>query len=264
MSNNYVGIVLAGGYGTLCNGRSKLIEPVNGIPMVCHPVHLLRHELGLTTLVVVNTMYGEQIRSALSGHPQEQFVHIERRCGTAGAVAACFPVLRELDAQNVVVLYGDMPCFRIASIMKLVTEHQHQAAVISMFRIDLEKPHGCLVESFGRILYDDKGKIIAVREPEEMTVEELARTRYVNPSAWVFQRSWIEENISALTPHNKGDGFSDELWLPDFVTLAFGQGKKTAQIDLEDPREACGINNERELEQVHEFNLTKETASDYA
>jgi bifunctional UDP-N-acetylglucosamine pyrophosphorylase/glucosamine-1-phosphate N-acetyltransferase len=249
------GIVLAAGHGSVATlqNQSKLVEVVAGEPMVRRPVQILRDELKLSpTLVVVNTRFGGQVCQALADHPADWFVHQPERTGTAGAVKECLPqlIFDAADCDHVVVAYGDMPCWKPRTIANLVKQHIESDSILSMLRIDLRGEFAKYVENFGRILYDEHGDIIAVREPYEMTAEELAKARYVNPSAWVFDLRWLEEHLPHLEPHDKGDGFAHEYWLPDLVPMAVKQGRKILSIDLPDAREALGVNTLQQLEEV--------------
>ncbi len=252
---NVVGIVLAAGHGSVATlmNISKLVEMVDNKPMVCRPVQILRDELKLPTLVVTNERFFEQITDALDCHPKDFFVHQSDRTGTAGAVKECLPKLATFKGiKHVVVLYGDMPCWKTNTICKLIENHIQRNAVLSMFRIDLRGKFSFCVENFGRILYGENGNIIAIREPYEMKAEELNSARYVNPSAWVFNLSWLKENIPHLRPHDKGDGYAHEYWLPDLVLLAVNQKKEIVSVELADAREALGVNTLQDLNFVRE------------
>ena len=255
-----VGIVLAAGHGSLVptKHQTKLIEEIKSRPMVCRPVQLLRNELRLTpTIVVTNSRFGQQIREAIKPHPSQWLVHQPERTGTAGAILACLPSLRQLarKSKHAVILYGDMPCWRTESIATLIQAHLNRRATISMFRIDLRGTFGKYVKNFGRILHDESGRIIAVREPYEMTATELAQAHYVNPSAWVFDLLWLEKHLPLLKPHDKGDGFAHEYWLPDLVPVAVEQNCLVLEVDLPDAREALGVNTLEELQEVRTLTL---------
>jgi bifunctional N-acetylglucosamine-1-phosphate-uridyltransferase/glucosamine-1-phosphate-acetyltransferase GlmU-like protein len=213
--------------------------------------------------VIVNGRYGDDIRSSLSDHPEDHFVHQSERSGTAGAVKLVLDVIgknHKHDAfGHMVVLYGDMPCWRRESIEYLVTshlEHQHHPA-ISMFGIQLNNCCPELVRRYGRILYDADGELIGIREPYEMTADELCRARTVNPSAWVFDLAWLRDAIALLRPHDKGDGFAEEYWLPDLAPLAIRDRRVINVLPLTDPREALGVNTLEELFEVQQL-LTKQ------
>ena len=112
------------------------------------------------------------------------------------------------------------------------------------------------VSQFGRILHDASGKIIAVKEPYQMDDTDHAQwqnCQRVNPSAWVFNVDWLMDNIQHLQPHDKGDGFAPELWLPDLVPLAVAQDKLVLELPLADYYEALGVNALSDLVRVRKI-----------
>lgn len=243
------GIVLAGGYGCLAQPtESKLVAVAGNQPIVRRPVHILSRELRLSpTMVVTNSDYDDQVRRVLADYELLYAVQT-KRIGAAGAVGLCLPQLQ--TQTDVVVLYGDMPCWKPNTIRNLLLQHLARRSIITMFRIDLRGSYGQLVRNFGRILYDAAGQLIGVREPYELTQAELAKTCFVNPGAWVFNMQWLRAQLPQLPPHDKGDGFPHEYWLHDLVPMALAQQQLITQVDLLDAREALGVNNVSELETV--------------
>lgn len=252
-------VILAAGHGAITPGRSKLVEAVGDKPMVSRVYDLVNRDLNIAPVCVVvngkNPMFSEQVRGALvnglNGHPRPVFVAQPERTGTAGAIALALPAI--VDCRHVLILYGDMPCWRAGSIARLVDSHLEAAsrgAVISMFSIRLGSSCPATVKTYGRILRDPSGAIIAVKEPYQMTSDDLAATRSVNPSAWVFDHGWLRANIAHLPYHSRGDGFADEQWLPELVPIACQQGRAINEVELCDPREALGVNTIEDLDQV--------------
>lgn len=89
-----------------------------------------------------------------------------------------------------------------------------------------------------------------MREPYDLKREEIHMTSSVNPSAWVFDRYWLEKNIVLLRPHIIGDGYPPEFWLPDLVSLAYDQGEIINEVPLSEFWQAMGVNTTQELEEV--------------
>lgn len=256
--NNVGGIILGGGYGTITKGVSKLVESVGLIqykPLISCVSDIFQ-DLGIVaTFIVVNNSFGAQIRGALpkcSG----QFIVQSKRVGNGGAVKLCLPyislleIASEKNIESIVVLYGDMPLWRPTTISMLIESHQSTSSVVSMFSIALGENCPQAVGRYGRILRDRRGKIIGIREPFELTEEEKMATYSVNPSAWVFDRRWLESNISLLRPHQSHDGFPPELWLPDLVTFAYEQDLEVNELELSEPWQALGVNTAEELAEV--------------
>ena len=255
MNNNIVGIVLAAGFGTLDNRRAKVIETLdaNGrIPIIKPVVELVTRLCG-ETAIVVNHKYGGEVIDELSSFDLDVIYQVERS-GTAGAVRACLPMweerLRATEPLHALILYGDMPFWDVTSISSLMEAHLSSGAVMSMFSVALDSNGSdCpdMVKNFGRILWDKNGNILGIKEPYEMTPEDLNSTTHVNPSAWVINLKWFKEVYHRLSPHSKNDGFSHEYWLPDLVPLAHNDKHTITVLPLHNKSEAVGVNTYYEL-----------------
>lgn len=259
MFSNALGIVLCGGHGFITDSsKAKVVESVfvNGqqIPMVRIPFDILKNGLEIkTVLLVINGRFGEQVMRVI-GDNEAIFVSQPTRTGTGGAIELCLPIIKILENryqrryQHLVVLYGDMPCFRVKSIWNLLTSHLSSVnkPVISMFSVPAEK------FDYGRIIWRN-GQIVAVKEPYEMTADDLIGADACNPSAWVYDLKWISRNLCALPWHDKGDGHSREKFLPDLVASACRQKKSINIIPLDDANEAMGVNNMEQYVAVKKY-----------
>ena len=100
-----VGVLLAGGHGTLRKDRSvsKLLEPIqpnSNVPLIRLPYECLKKRLKLETVVVTNGRYGHDIRCALAEHTDDHFVHQPFRSGAAGAVKLVLEHFKQNGIQN--------------------------------------------------------------------------------------------------------------------------------------------------------------------
>ncbi|MDP3244482.1 MAG: NTP transferase domain-containing protein [bacterium] len=257
--NITAGVVLAAGYGHLGDPeKSKLVATVGkDVPMVARVVDLLEKDLRLATFVVVSEKFFSSICGALPDF-QGRFIVQTARQGTAGALRL---VLSEIGKKfrHLVVLYGDMPCWRPESIQSLLDSHLRAEGkpVISMFYISLGDSGHCpcpaAIMNYGRIAWNDNGKIAGIYEPNQ-PFPPFLQISGVNPSAWVYDVFWVQNILERLeenlTPHDKGDGHSSEFWLPDLVVLAQKQGKTVNIVELTEPIEALGVNTMEDLENV--------------
>lgn len=256
MKENTIGVVLAGGYGALRPGVSKLVESVSVTlekPMISCVVDVFQ-KLNIPTVIVINTVNKDQVMGAL--RHCDNFIIQEKRVGNGGAVRLCLPFISALEKKmtktiaTIVVLYGDMPLWKSGSIQRLLESHVRSSAAISMFSVHIRKNCPEMVGKYGRILRNSEGRIIGVREPYQLTQKEITETVTANPSAWMFSRKWLEKNIDLLTPHDMGDGHPPEYWLPDLVEIASSQGQCINEVPLEEFWQAMGVNTHKELEEV--------------
>ncbi|OGF15169.1 hypothetical protein A3D54_01290 [Candidatus Falkowbacteria bacterium RIFCSPHIGHO2_02_FULL_45_15] len=256
--NGLCGAILAAGHGTITPGKSKLLEPLNnGCTIIEAIVHLLDQRIDISRLaVVINHVYGDSLQGIIDkSFPSVTYAHQPERRGTADAARLSVEALRQEypseQFNTILILYGDMPLWRPESLALLIDGHRRHGATISMFSINISNLNGGETASkFGRILRDAKGQIIGVKEPQQMTPEDVqlwSRCRRTNPSAWVLDINWLMQNVIFLEPHDKKDGFPSEIWLPDLVKIAVSKNRYIWELELADPREALGVNTEYDL-----------------
>jgi bifunctional UDP-N-acetylglucosamine pyrophosphorylase/glucosamine-1-phosphate N-acetyltransferase len=110
-------VILAAGKGTrMKSARHKVLHPLAGRPLIEHLFAALG-ELAPERIVVVVGEGREQIEGALAG--RAAFVVQEPQLGTGHAVQQAEPALGGFDG-DVLVLYGDVPLVRAATMRALV------------------------------------------------------------------------------------------------------------------------------------------------
>lgn len=242
-------IVPAAGWGFLKPGFPKILEDLNG-KTILHTVlgTLLDNSFVSEIVIVVNpNNYGPQIEAVCSGLPV-RIAYQEKRTGAAGAVACALPLVSQYD--HVVVTYADMPLWRAQTMRMLVAKHLAENATISMVTVTLNGSHR--LDRYGRVARDEKGQILAVFEPDELTGFDLSLARTVNPSLYCFERRWLETHIPSIEPVSK-DGFEPELHVPRLIPMAHDQDRKILEVPLADETEALGVNTLSELLDVREI-----------
>lgn len=257
MNQKVACIIPAAGFGSVCPDRSasKVVADTMGEPMICRVARTVK-EAGLSgSLVVVvgcssKNAYANQIRDVLrlAGHTDVRFAVQPDRFGAADAVSRGITCLN--GEGHFLVTFPDMPAWRLETHRRLVEAHLADRAVITMATIC--PPEGDPVQTYGRIARDADGQIIAVFEPSELNGRKLTGVKTVNPSLYVFRRSWYEANFNLIPPVSKGDGYPAERHLPKFLPIAHRQGAKILEVPVEDYREALGVNNYEELKRVRE------------
>lgn len=247
-------IIPAAGWGSVCQVRSiaKVVEPVGNERMINRVVETVRSARlnGRVVVVVGDNKYGSQIRECLAEDRDVVFAVQPRRRGAADAVACGLPYLD--DERHVMVTFGDMPLWRPQTLQNLALAHlKHGRATISMITLRLPSEHR--FERYGRIARDEQSRILGAFEPSELAGQKLPEVAFVNPSLYVFDRSWLTANLSLIPPVDKGDGFGPELHLPKLLFIAHDQGVTIQEIRLTDKSEALGVNTAEELAEVQEI-----------
>jgi bifunctional UDP-N-acetylglucosamine pyrophosphorylase / glucosamine-1-phosphate N-acetyltransferase len=232
-----VAVVLAAGLGTRMKSRTpKLIHELCGRPMVAYVVDAARAATGGRPLVVtspataaVRDALGDEVDYALQADPR----------GTGDAVRAAVDVLPD-DADEVLVLIGDLPLLEAALLSELLEERRLDEAAIALVAVDAIEPG-----SLGRVIRDDAGTVERIIDRKDATDEELAVTE-INSGLYVFDAAWLRGRIGSLKPSPK----TGELYLTELVELAREDGRLVVALTVEDDGRLLGINDRAELAQA--------------
>jgi bifunctional UDP-N-acetylglucosamine pyrophosphorylase/glucosamine-1-phosphate N-acetyltransferase len=159
----------------------------------------------------------------------------EKPLGTGDAIRSACEALAGCD--EVLVLSGDTPLLTTRLLEGLVAAHrgsQAEASVLSFVPQD--------VKSYGRIVRDDGGDLVAIVEAVDATPEELAIGE-ANSSIYVFRADALWPALERLTPANA----QGELYLTDAVRGVVEEGGRVAVHVAPDPAETEGVNTRVEL-----------------
>jgi len=211
--------------------RSSLVKhlhPVLGRRMVDWVVEAAR-PLGADPLVVVASPSTVDAFTGLE-------VAVQREpLGTGDAVRSARAAVG--DADEVLVLSGDTPLLSTELLAGLLDAHRDADAAATVLSF---VPDDML--SYGRVLRDDDGNLVAIVEAADATPEQLA-AREANSSIYVFRAEALWPALEQLTPANA----QGELYLTDAVRGIVESGKRVAVHVAPDPDETEGVNTRAEL-----------------
>lgn len=252
-------IVVAAGHGTLRPDVSKLAEPVNVGRVRSMAGTVLQSAVQVPGIGIALLVLNERFRPQLEPVLREEVrwdgmlrtvIQRERR-GAADAVAVAMRYGTEPPADGYLVVYGDMPLWRPETLAALVALHRRERPAISMVTVRINgaaTPR--ILERYGRVFRDAQGRIVNVVEPGDARPEDLAATTTVNPSLYVFDRAWFLAHVDRIPPYPRADGHGDELHLPPLLAIAAKEEAPVAELVLDDPEEALGVNTVQELADV--------------
>jgi bifunctional UDP-N-acetylglucosamine pyrophosphorylase/glucosamine-1-phosphate N-acetyltransferase len=207
---------------------AKHLHPLLGRRMVDWVVEAAR-PLGVSPLVVVASPETARDFEGLDVAIQE------RPLGTGDALRSARAALDGAD--EVLVLSGDTPLLTTALLEELLATHRGEAGaatVLSFVPAD--------VRSYGRIVRDGTGDLVAIVEASDATPEQLA-IREANSSIYVFRADALWPAVEALSPANA----QGELYLTDAVRGIVETGGRVVVHQASDPAEAEGVNTRVEL-----------------
>ena len=211
--------------------RSSLVKhlhPVLGRRLVDWVVEAAR-PLGADPLVVVASPSTVDAFTGLEVAVQHEPL------GTGDAVRSARAAVG--DADEVLVLSGDTPLLSTELLTGLLDAHRDADAAATVLSF---VPDDML--SYGRVLRDDDGNLVAIVEAADATPEQL-EAREANSSIYVFQAEALWPALEQLTPANA----QGELYLTDAVRGIVESGKRVAVHVAPDPDETEGVNTRAEL-----------------
>jgi bifunctional UDP-N-acetylglucosamine pyrophosphorylase/glucosamine-1-phosphate N-acetyltransferase len=171
------------------------------------------------------------VRAAFEGAPVE-WVEQARRLGTGHALMQALP--RIPRAATVLVLNGDVPLVRSASLRKLVRAAQKGLAIMTS---DLSDPTG-----YGRVVRGAGGRIQRIVEQKDAKPNELEiREWYAGFLAANCSRlaGWLAKVANRNA--------QKEYYLTDVIRIAAVGGSPVSAVKATDPREVAGVNSGEEL-----------------
>lgn len=233
-----IAVILAAGEGKRMNSDlPKVLHPAAGEPLLAHVGRAAR-EAGVDRIVVVVGKGSDRVRAAFAGAAWE-FVEQPERRGTADAVMRAVPSLAGFDG-DVLVLAGDVPLLRGATLGVLREERRKADAAVSVLTASLPEPKG-----YGRIVRDAQGRFTGIVEEKDAT-EEQRRIREVNSSLYCFRA----RDLCSALPRIRNDNAQREYYLTDAIGILRGDGRTVIAVEAAAPEEILGVNDPGQLREV--------------
>lgn len=228
-------VTLAAGKGSrMKSDLPKVLHPLAGKPMLAHVLSSAA-ALGDAKLHVVIGHRAEQVKQQITGFDVNWALQTEQN-GTGHAVAQAMPAVAA-DA-TVLVLYGDVPLIRTATLKKLLQTTQNNT--LALLTVKLADPTG-----YGRIVRNAAQAIEAIVEHKDASVEQLAITE-VNTGILAVSAAQLNEWLPKLSANNA----QGEYYLTDIVAMAVSEGVAVEAIHPEDEFEVQGVNDRLQLAQL--------------
>ena len=228
-------VVLAAGQGTrMKSAHAKVLHPLGGRPLVCH-VLAASAALGAARSVVVVGHQAQAVEAAC-GSFAVRFALQSEQHGTGHAVRiAAEAELRDFSG-DVLILYGDVPLLRSATLQRLVQQHRERGALLSLLTTVVDEPFG-----YGRIVRDAAGALHGIVEERDASASERLVCE-VNPGIYCVRSAFLQRALAGLAPNNA----QGELYLTDIVAAAVREGGPVVTEPV-DPAEVAGINSRADL-----------------
>ena len=223
-------VILAAGEGKrMKSSRPKVLMPLAGRSMLGHVLDTAR-ALHPAAIHIVYGHGGDQVRAAFADPDLSWVLQTEQR-GTGHAVRLAMSSIPE-DAR-VLVLYGDVPLIRKNTLVQLLEIPTALAALVTQ----LDTPYG-----YGRVVRDGIGRVRAIVEEKDCTIEQRAIT-WVNSGILVADSRRLRVWVNNLSDDNA----QHEFYLTDIYEQANEEGEPAEASLCTNPQEVFGANDPWQL-----------------
>ena len=237
-------VILAAGQGTrMRTNRPKVLLPLGGMPMLYHCLDRAQRALGPEDGIRLVIGHGRpEVMASLNTLDLARRVQTIQQDAQLGSGHALHLALRSVRATDIiVVMYGDAPLIKPATIKRLIRSARDGATV--WLTAVMEQPQG-----YGRILRDTKGRACAIIEEKDCDARQR-RIKEVNTGFMAGRaghlRSWLKQVLAAGAQNKQG-----EYLLTDVMQLAYTQGYQIATVPCTNRTEFLGANDMWQLAQL--------------
>jgi bifunctional UDP-N-acetylglucosamine pyrophosphorylase / glucosamine-1-phosphate N-acetyltransferase len=227
-------VVLAAGMGKrMKSDLPKVLHTIAGKPLLSHVLDCAR-SLTPKRLIVIYGHGGDQVQGKLAS-PDLLWAKQEPQLGTGHAVQQAVAHLD--DSVPTLILYGDVPLTKKASLDKLLVAAGNDK--LGVLTVNLANPKG-----YGRMVRKD-GNLVAIVEEKDADEATKSITE-INTGIMVCPTPALKRWLSGLSNNNA----QKEYYLTDIVAKAVQDGVAVTSAQPEHPWEADGVNSKTQLAQL--------------
>ena len=230
-------VILAAGQGTrMRSALPKVLHPVAGKSMLGHVIDTAR-QLSPRKIHVVIGHGAELVRERLAANDVD-FVLQAEQLGTGHAVAQALP---HIEADKVLILYGDVPLTQVETLSRLL--EQASDTQLGLLTVNLADPTG-----YGRIIRDEAGIVQAIVEHKDASEAQRA-IREGNTGILAVPGKRLGDWLGRLSNSNA----QGEYYLTDVIAMAVADGLVVATETAQEEMEVLGANDRIQLAQLERY-----------
>ena len=236
MKSNITVVILAAGLGTrMKSKKAKVLHEAGGDTLLNHIIRAALEVAPAEQIVAVIGHQAQRVRESVKV-AGIQFAEQTEQKGTGHAVM-CARTLVDQNSGQLLILNGDGPLLRAATLEKLVELQVEGADGGKIVTTRVPDPTG-----YGRILRDQRGLVAAIVEQKAATPEQL-RIQEINPGLYCFDSKLFWQHVDEI----KAENAAKEYYLTDMVEILNRHGHSVAPLLVPDETELLGINTKVEL-----------------
>ncbi len=235
MDKPFLTIIMAGGMGKrMKSDLPKVLHQLAGKPLIHYVIDVAK-EVGSSRTIIIVGYKRELVREATLDSGVEWVVQ-EEQLGTGDAVRSCLPLIEDYSG-DILVLSGDVPLLRTASIREALKIHRQTEAAVTVFTFIPKYPGG-----YGRIIRGDASEIIKIVEQKDATHEE-EKVGEVNGGIYFYRAEALRRSLELVDNNNK----AGEYYITDTISILKGWGERLSAYLVENPVELAGVNSREHL-----------------
>ena len=234
-------VILAAGKGTrMKSALPKVLHRVGGLPMIEYVLRTA-DQLNPRSRTIVVGHLKESVRQALGvpraarGRADVTFVTQEPQRGTGDALLHTAPLLEQASG-SILLLSGDVPLLRAATLVRLIEQHHEADAAATVLTAVVDRPYG-----YGRIVRTG-GRLSRIVEERDASPAQR-QIKEINSGVYLFAIAPLYEALRGLATHNA----QGEYYLPDLIASYRRRRRNVQGALLASPDEILGINSRSEL-----------------
>ena len=219
------------------SGRAKVLHELGGLPLITY-VCRAAQSLDPEKIYVVVGQQANEVERAVNAEVGDAaaFVTQTEQRGTGDAVMAAQSQLENSESL-VLVLSGDVPLIRAATLKSFVEEHRASKAACSILSVRLENPTG-----YGRMVRDENDRFLRIAEQKDVSPEEQ-KVKEINSGIYCFDAHKLFAALKRVEPANQ----QGEYYLTDVPQILLADSEHVNVYLHGDAREVSGINTRAEL-----------------
>ncbi len=234
--------IMAAGKGTrLKSKRPKVLHEVGGRALLLHVIAAAETLCPPSQIFCIIGHEAERVRTAVNATGVQFVLQSEQR-GTGHALQqlkAHFAATGQVPPEHLLVLSGDVPLIRPATLAALRDLHLREQAAMTILTAVPPDPSG-----YGRVLrkMQDSPEVAAIVEQKSLRPDQLAAPE-INSGIYCFRTAALFSQLEKLSTDNA----HGEFYLTDVAGLLSAAGERVVALQAGSVDEVLGANTIAEM-----------------